>query len=154
MNKARLVASTMTQGEFRIGINDHFDFDAGTYQMAPVSRTSADDDKTSSIRNDNKFSITFCRENDYKGAFITIKAHEKIENLSTHRSPVELNDKISSRQPRVASGAGERAAVSVCTQSELRGECQGLDISQMKIGEEISSWQPEASDNTVPTYPN
>ncbi|MFE1518998.1 hypothetical protein ACFW9I_19575 [[Kitasatospora] papulosa] len=94
-----------------------------------------------------------------QGDFQTgICSHFDFDAESSRQLPVSRtgagDDKISSRQPWVASRAAERVVVSVRTEPEPRCECQDLGISQKKIDEEISSWQPEASENTVPTYPN
>ncbi|MFD0304060.1 peptidase inhibitor family I36 protein [Streptomyces sp. NPDC127119] len=192
------------QGEFKVEVCEHTGFERCTSVSVASSDSGGRNDKISSIRNDNNFSITFYSENDFAGASITIKPHESIDNLGTPHSPVELNDKISSWQPQVAGRATERAVVTVCTEPELRGECQDLPISKAGtdlndkissiqnlsdldlvlyadknyrgaaikmpsrtylpnlnpegpnngIDEKISSWQPEASDNVAPKYPN
>ncbi|MFJ2257219.1 hypothetical protein ACIOKD_02555 [Streptomyces sp. NPDC087844] len=131
------------QGAFKVEVCADTGF-KGCKSM-PVTSTDAFllADQISSIRNDNNFSITFYSENEFAGASITIKPHESIDNLSTPQSPIELNDKISSWQPQVVGRAAERAVVTVCTEPELRGECQDLPIFQVstKLNDKISSIQ-------------
>ncbi|MGW0872151.1 hypothetical protein ACWD3Z_16875 [Streptomyces sp. NPDC002740] len=193
------------QGEFTVVVCRHTGFKECESKSLAISEVdSSFDGKISSIQNPNNFSMTFYDDPDLKGASITLKPHQSIDNLSTPQSPIELNDKISSWQPQVEGRAAERAVISVCTEPELRGECEDLSVAKSEIklndkissiqnlsdldlvfyvdknfrgaaikmpsrtylpnlnpdgpnngiDEKISSWQPEASDNVVPQYPN
>ncbi|TQJ46546.1 hypothetical protein OHU34_40955 [Streptomyces sp. NBC_00080] len=192
------------QGEFKVEVCTHTGFKECESKSIGITALGSDNDSISSIKNPNNFSMTFYADDDFTGASITLKPHESIDNLSTPQSPIEMNDKISSWQPQVAGRAAERAVISVCTEPELRGECEDLSVSKSEIklndkissiqnlsdldlvfyadknfrgaaikmpsrtylpnlnpegpnngiDEKISSWQPEASDNVAPQYPN
>ncbi|MFE1522322.1 hypothetical protein ACFW9I_37210 [[Kitasatospora] papulosa] len=140
----QLQENPQPQGEASVSVCQDVDFKAGC--NASVYAKSANgtfENRISSIRNTNNFSITFYDNVGFSGDSITLKPGEETRSLNPEGAEQGINDRISSWQPQVESHAGEKSLLTVCTDNDLGGRCEEVPVfgGGAKLNDNISSIQ-------------